>query len=246
MIGFGVFGYFLDRLKYPLISLIIGMIIGPLVEENFHRTLGMGYGSFHLLWTRPIAITFFVITFLFLAYPCIRNLYFFLKGKAQKTIEASGTRVEPEETTVEDIILLCCLAIFGLLMIIEGGRYPGIIGLFPVVTGYILIALIGWRSASMIFGRARLSSSGWRKPWLSLVSMSWDWSIGIMIVYFFLVYIIGFLGATALYVLAIPLMLRHAKISFTFVVGGGLVFCFGIFVKILHIVFPRPLLPIPF
>lgn len=76
MIAFGVFGYALDRLKYPLISLVIGLLIGPLVEENFHRTLGMGYGSFNLLWTRPIAISFFIITFLFLAWPFIKALFF--------------------------------------------------------------------------------------------------------------------------------------------------------------------------
>jgi len=54
-IGFGVFGYVARRNGYPLISLIIGLILGQLVEKSFHQALVLSDGDYLTFFVRPIS-----------------------------------------------------------------------------------------------------------------------------------------------------------------------------------------------
>ena len=240
MVGFGILGYALDRLKYSLISLIIGLIIGPLVETNFHRTLAMGFNSYYLFWTRPITVALFIITFLFLAWPYIKDLYYALGRKRKTTSETLEERPDLTKITMGEIILLSVLTGFSLLVLVEASTYPKKVGLFPVITGYTILALIAWRVGSAIFRRAQVLPIGWRKPWLLLGALSWEWSVGTLVGYFLLVYIVGFLAATAAYVVAVPLLLRYRN-KFTILIMAGIV-TFGVraLAKALHVILPGP------
>ena len=51
---FGLLGYTLDKLKYPAVCFVLGLIMGPLVEANFHRSLGISFGSYSIFFHRPI------------------------------------------------------------------------------------------------------------------------------------------------------------------------------------------------
>ncbi len=55
MIAFGIASFYLDRLGYPLVCLVLGLILGPMIETNFHRALATGYYSYTIFLTRPIA-----------------------------------------------------------------------------------------------------------------------------------------------------------------------------------------------
>jgi len=209
MIIFGVLGYALDRLRYSLISLIIGLILGPLIESNFHRTLAMGYGSLHLLWTRPITVIFFVITFLFLAWPYIKDLYLALRGRPYKGLNNYEVSSDLTKVTGGEIILLVVLITFSVVMLVDARAFPGKVGLFPRIICYAMLTLIVCRLAPLLFRRIKVSQVRWRKPWLSLSAMSWEWSIGTLALYYLLIYAVGFMAATAVYLLAIPLLLRH-------------------------------------
>lgn len=55
MVVFGVFGYLLRKVNYPTVSLIIGLILGPMFEESLRQGLLMTKGSFWLFFHRPIA-----------------------------------------------------------------------------------------------------------------------------------------------------------------------------------------------
>jgi putative tricarboxylic transport membrane protein len=55
----GVCGYFLRIRKWPIAPLILGFILGPLLEQSFRQTLNMG-GPI-LFFTRPISITFIIL-----------------------------------------------------------------------------------------------------------------------------------------------------------------------------------------
>lgn len=240
MILFGIFGYGLSRLNYPLISLIIGIIIGPLVEDNFHRTLGMGYGSLGMFWTRPITVSFFLITFLFLAWPFAKDLIWPVRGKTSKPAESSVKKSDPENTTWGEIILLIGLGAFALILVLQGANYPGVIGLFPRITGYLMLALIACRFASLFFGHAQIASIRWPKIALGRDSMFWGWSLGTLIGYYLLIYLAGFTGATVIYLIAIPALLRYHRRVLILILGGGVSCAMAVFVKLLHIVFPRP------
>jgi len=60
MCGFGAIGYILERYRYPLPPFILGLLLGPLIENNFRRMLG-SEGSVAPLVTSPISLTFLLM-----------------------------------------------------------------------------------------------------------------------------------------------------------------------------------------
>ncbi|WP_197465372.1 tripartite tricarboxylate transporter permease [Marinomonas sp. TW1] len=56
MVIVGVFAYFLDEMKYPISPLVIGVILGPMADENLRRALMVSEGSLMPFIERPISI----------------------------------------------------------------------------------------------------------------------------------------------------------------------------------------------
>ncbi len=56
--AFGFLGYFFSRLRCELAPLLLGFILGPLIEENLRRTLLISLGDPTILVERPISLTF--------------------------------------------------------------------------------------------------------------------------------------------------------------------------------------------
>jgi TctA family transporter len=56
MLAFGFLGLFLEAKKIPLAPLILGLILGPMVEENLRNGLVKEAGSFVPFFTRPICV----------------------------------------------------------------------------------------------------------------------------------------------------------------------------------------------
>lgn len=63
---FGVAGYVLRLMRFELAPLLIGFILGPMVEENFKRSMLIYRGDFMTLLERPISGTLLVMTALLL------------------------------------------------------------------------------------------------------------------------------------------------------------------------------------
>jgi putative tricarboxylic transport membrane protein len=55
MLIFGVIGFFMQKAKFESILLIFALIIGPLMETNFRKTLLISRGSFGIFFTHPIS-----------------------------------------------------------------------------------------------------------------------------------------------------------------------------------------------
>jgi TctA family transporter len=55
--GFGLLGYLFMRLDLDAAPLMLGFILGPMLEENFRRAMLMSRGSFTAFTTRPISAT---------------------------------------------------------------------------------------------------------------------------------------------------------------------------------------------
>jgi len=62
---FGLLGYLFLRLDLEAAPLILGFILGPMLEENFRRALLLSRGSFSTFVTRPISATLVVLMALF-------------------------------------------------------------------------------------------------------------------------------------------------------------------------------------
>lgn len=69
MAVFGVVGYFLEARRVPLAPLILGLILGPMVEENFRTGMIKSEGSFLPFLTRPICLVLIVLLLLAFVVP---------------------------------------------------------------------------------------------------------------------------------------------------------------------------------
>ncbi len=66
--AFGFLGYVFMRLEFDPAPLILGFILGPMLEENFRRALLLSRGSFATFIARPISGTLFGLIAIFIAW----------------------------------------------------------------------------------------------------------------------------------------------------------------------------------
>ncbi|MCX8116643.1 MAG: tripartite tricarboxylate transporter permease [Desulfobacterota bacterium] len=62
MVGFGILGYILRRMRYPMAPLVLGIILGDLLDKNLRRGLVLTDGDLIPFFTRPICLVLWVIT----------------------------------------------------------------------------------------------------------------------------------------------------------------------------------------
>lgn len=79
---FAVVALFLRIVDYPMAPMILGFILGGMMEDNLRRALTISDGSFAFLWERPITLSILIITILMLLMPLISE--FFVKIKKGK------------------------------------------------------------------------------------------------------------------------------------------------------------------
>jgi TctA family transporter len=58
VLAFGVIGALLLVLEFPVAPILLGFVLGPMVEENFRRALLLSRGDMTVFVTRPISATF--------------------------------------------------------------------------------------------------------------------------------------------------------------------------------------------
>ncbi|MFC1665775.1 tripartite tricarboxylate transporter permease, partial [Pseudomonadota bacterium] len=65
---FGIAGYVMKVLDFPIAPLLLGFILGPLMEENLRRAMLLSRGDLSVFVTRPISLAFLAVSLAFLAY----------------------------------------------------------------------------------------------------------------------------------------------------------------------------------
>lgn len=71
----GLAGFFFRKAQIPLGPLVLGLILGPMMESSLRRALILSRGDWLALLTRPILLAFLVATVLSLLWPLIRSRY---------------------------------------------------------------------------------------------------------------------------------------------------------------------------
>ena len=67
----GIFGYMLRRYGFPLITIVIGYILGPLAEKSFIQSMQISDGTLMIFVTEPIACILMVATFVTISVPIV-------------------------------------------------------------------------------------------------------------------------------------------------------------------------------
>ncbi|WP_346922265.1 tripartite tricarboxylate transporter permease [Glutamicibacter creatinolyticus] len=67
----GLLGFALRRFGLPVLPLILGVIIGPMAEEQLRKTFQLSAGEVSGLWSEPVAVTIYIIIAILLLLPVI-------------------------------------------------------------------------------------------------------------------------------------------------------------------------------
>ncbi len=74
--GFGLMGYIMIKLRCEPAPLLLGFVLGPMLEENLRRAMILGRGDPMTFLTRPISLTLLVMTaavLIIVLMPTVRN-----------------------------------------------------------------------------------------------------------------------------------------------------------------------------
>ncbi|TWI58772.1 putative tricarboxylic transport membrane protein [Pseudomonas duriflava] len=72
MVLVGILGYILRKLDFPLSPLLLGFILGGLMEQNLRRALSISNGALDILWSSGITQAIWMLVVLMLVLPVIR------------------------------------------------------------------------------------------------------------------------------------------------------------------------------
>jgi putative tricarboxylic transport membrane protein len=90
MLPVGIISYFLTEMGYPIAPLVIGVILGPMADENLRRALMVSKGSFWPVFTRPIslALVIIIVWMVLIQIPSVKRL----KNRALATLFRKKSR----------------------------------------------------------------------------------------------------------------------------------------------------------
>lgn len=81
---FGVIGYLLRKMDFPLAPAVLTLILGPMMESSLRTSLEMSQGSFSIFLESPVAVAFLLLTAVILIAP---SFSFFRKKKQSLAVE---------------------------------------------------------------------------------------------------------------------------------------------------------------
>jgi TctA family transporter len=77
---FGILGAVFLSLEFPVAPILLGYVLGPLVEENFRRALLLSRGDMAVFFQRPISAAFMTICILLV----LGQIFFALRASMRK------------------------------------------------------------------------------------------------------------------------------------------------------------------
>jgi putative tricarboxylic transport membrane protein len=87
---FGVAGYLMRAFGFPFLPLVLGLVLGYLVEANYRRSLELTMGDHRIFWETPIALGLLITAAVFVVGSAIRDVLSARKA-ARKIAEGAAT-----------------------------------------------------------------------------------------------------------------------------------------------------------
>ncbi|MBP1849515.1 tripartite tricarboxylate transporter permease [Rhizobium halophytocola] len=81
-LGFGLIGYLMKKLQFPVAPVVLALVLGYLVETNFRTALVTSQGSYSIFFTDPVSALFLVLSVVSIVLPLWRKR----REKKAKTI----------------------------------------------------------------------------------------------------------------------------------------------------------------
>lgn len=245
---FGLFAHVLGKIGYPVVCMVLGLILGPILEANFHRALGESLGSYAVFVTRPMAVGMFLITILFLIGPYLIHIYHRYRKGPRGFIAQALDEEETARSYKGEFILLVLLVLVFAVFLITAQQYRPLVRLFPDLASSLGLGFAIWRLAIIISRVIKARGWGEAPPAASPFaffggSLSWQWSLITLSGYVLAIYVLGFLMASVLYVMGV-LMIAGGRQKRGWTILAGLLTGLGVWLlaKVVHILLPLGLL----
>ncbi|MBN2123387.1 MAG: tripartite tricarboxylate transporter permease, partial [Deltaproteobacteria bacterium] len=84
-IAMGVLGYVLLRLEWPIVNLVMGVVLGEILEQRLRESLSISGGDPLIFLNRPISLTFILGTVLVVAVPILLDHRKKVRAAAEET-----------------------------------------------------------------------------------------------------------------------------------------------------------------
>ena len=72
MLSFGIVGYLMRKLDYPMAPAVLAIVLGPLAEPSLRQSLLISDGSFAIFFNRPIAGPISIIAIILILLPLVK------------------------------------------------------------------------------------------------------------------------------------------------------------------------------
>ncbi len=82
---FGIAGAVFSSLDFPVAPIMLGFVLGPMVEDNFRRSLLLSHGNLGVFVQRPLSAVFIAISVLLI----LGQVVVRLRGRGQRVAEAA-------------------------------------------------------------------------------------------------------------------------------------------------------------
>lgn len=86
---FGVLGVLFERNGIPLAPVVLGIVLGPIVERNFMSSVIKTDWDLLQFFTRPISAVLIVLVVLLLAYPTLEKRL--MRGNRKRSQKVNGS-----------------------------------------------------------------------------------------------------------------------------------------------------------
>jgi putative tricarboxylic transport membrane protein len=88
MLGFGVLGYVLKKLSYPLAPLVLALVLGDLAEASFRQSMLLSQGSLAIFYSNPLVGSLVTLALVMLAWPALAALNGLLRREPAAQLSA--------------------------------------------------------------------------------------------------------------------------------------------------------------
>jgi putative tricarboxylic transport membrane protein len=86
MLGAGMVGYIMRKYNYEPAPLVVGLVLGPVMERSLRQTLIISRGNMSGLWDSPICLALWIIILLAVLLPfAMRYLRFKAGARPRKS-----------------------------------------------------------------------------------------------------------------------------------------------------------------
>lgn len=134
-IGFGLVAYAMRSIGMPLIPVILGFILGPLVEKSYLQTLS-SYGGISGFFTRPISVGLLILTIVVLVYEVIST------RRAGQRAAAEVARGIESATRPWSLAVMSAFGLVAVVALAMAADFSDKGRTFPVITAGALVVLV--------------------------------------------------------------------------------------------------------